>query len=231
MSEQKQETVLENGDALMKLTSFWNKNQKTILVGLAFFAVGFGGAVAYKQLIEKPKEEKAADALFKAQQYFALDSSKLVLDGDGNAKGVLYVINNYSGTKAANLAHYYAGISYLKLGNFAKAVEHLKDFSTDAKQIQMVAFGALGDALSEQGKKEEAVDYYKKAGSIFEFDENSASEYLFRAALLTETLGKKDDALTIFKSIKDKFPKTDKGILAEKYIYRLSIEPNEFSVK
>jgi tetratricopeptide (TPR) repeat protein len=73
------------------------------------------------------------------------------------SKGVLYVINNYGGTKAANLAKYYAGLSYLKLGDFNNAVKYLKDFSTDAKQIQLMAYGALGDAYSELNKKDEAI--------------------------------------------------------------------------
>jgi tetratricopeptide (TPR) repeat protein len=185
-----------------------------------------GGWYGYKEYIVKPKEDKAAEAMFKAQQYFSMDSSNLVLNGDGQSKGVLYVISNYGGTKAANLAHYYAGISYLKLGDFNKAVTHLKDFSTSAKQVQLMAYGALGDAYSELNKKDEAIDSYKKAASAFEKDENNSSEYLFRAALLSETAGKTTEALALYKEIKEKFPKTDKGFQADKYIYRLSTEKN-----
>ncbi|MFX7878553.1 tetratricopeptide repeat protein, partial [Acinetobacter baumannii] len=109
------------------------------------------------------------------------------LNGDGQNKGALYVIKNYGGTKAANLAHYYAGVSYLKLGDFNNAVKYLKDFSTDAKQVQLLALGCLGDAYAELNKKEEAIQAYKKAAATFEEDENNSSEYLFRAALLSET--------------------------------------------
>jgi tetratricopeptide (TPR) repeat protein len=153
-----------------------------------------------------------------------------VLDGDGINKGVLYVISKYGDTKSGNLAHYYAGISYLKLGNFNKAVEHLKDFSTSAKQIQMVAYGAVGDAYSELKKNDDAISYYTKAGKTFEKDEFSSSEYLFRAGLLSETTGKTKDALELYKEIKAKFPKTDKGMQIDKYIYRLSIEKNDLSI-
>ena len=75
-------------------------------------------------------------------------------------------------------------------------------------------------------KKEEAIDSYKKAASSFEKDENNSSEYLFRAALLSETTGKTKEALGLYKEIKEKFPKTDKGFQADKYIYRLSTEKN-----
>ena len=221
--------VLEK-DALMQVESFWQKNQKVILGLTAAIIIVIGGWYGYNEFIKKPNEEKAADLIYKAQQYFAIDSSHKVLDGDGINKGVLYIIKNYGGTKSANLAHFYAGVSYLKLGDFNKAVEQLKDFSTDAKQIQMVAYGSLGDAYAELNKKDEAVDYYKKAGSTFEKDQFSSAEFLFRAALLSETTGKTKEALDLYKQIKAKFPNTDKGFQADKYIYRLSVEKNDLSV-
>ena len=154
----------------------------------------------------------------------------MVLDGDGTNKGVLYIIKNYGGTKTANLASFYAGVSYLKLGDFNKAVEYLKDFSTGAKQVQMTAYGALADAYAELNKKDDAISYYTKAASTFEADEASSAEYLFRAALLSETIGKTKEAVELYKQLKAKFPKTDRGFQADKYIYRLSVEKNDLSV-
>jgi len=217
----------EVNEALAKAEGVWKNVQKPILAVLVVALVIGGGYFGYREYIQKPKEEKAADAIFKVQQYFAIDSLNLVLNGDGQNKGALYVIKNYSGTKAANLAHYYAGVSYLKLGDFNNAVKYLKDFSTDAKQVQLLALGCLGDAYAELNKKEEAIEAYKKAASTFEADENNSSEYLFRAALLSETTGKTKEALSLYKELKEQFPKTEKGFQADKYINRLSIEKND----
>lgn len=216
----------EINETLVKVQGFWAKFQKPLLIVVAVVVIGGGGWYAYNEYIVKPKEEKASDILFNAQKYFAMDSSNLVLNGNGQNKGVLYVLNNYSGTKAANLCKYYAGVSYLKMGDFNNAVKYLKDFSTDAKQIQLMADGCLGDAYSELNKKDEAIESYKKAATVFEKDENNSAEYLFRAALLQETIGKTKEALESYKEIKEKFPKTEKGFQADKYIYRLSIEKN-----
>lgn len=216
----------ETNEALVRMQGFWARFQKPVLIIVAVLVIGVGGWYGYNEYIVKPKEEKAADVVFKAQQYFAMDSSNLVLNGDGQSKGVLFVMNNYGGTKAANLCKYYAGVSYLKLGDFNNAVKYLKDFSTNGKQIQLMAYGCLGDAYSELNKKEEAVESYKKAASAFEGDENNSSEYLFRAALLEETSGKTKEALELYKQIKEKFPKTDKGFQADKYINRLIVEKN-----
>lgn len=216
----------EKNEALVKMQGFWTRFQKPVLIIVAVIVIGVGGWYGYNEYILKPKEEKASDALYKAQQYFAADSSNLVLNGDGQSRGVLYVLNNYGGTKAANLCKYYAGVSYLKLGDFNNAVKYLKDFSTDASQVQLMAYGCLGDAYSELNKKDDAIESYKKAATAFDKDEGSSSEYLFRAALLSETSGKTKEALDLYKELKEKFPKTDKGYQADKYIYRLSIEKN-----
>ncbi len=225
MSEQNIDArVIESNDVSQKALAIWNKYGKNITIGLAAILIVTGGWFAYGQLILKPKEEKAAEAIYKAEGYFKIDSSKLVLEGDGNNKGVLYIISNYGGTKAANLAHYYAGVCYLKLGDFNKAIEHLKDFSTDAKQIQAAAYGVLGDAYAEAGKKEDAVSYYTKASKTFEFDEALSSEYLYRAALLSSTIGKNKEAYSLFKELKEKFPKTEKAFQADKYMSSLSNE-------
>jgi tetratricopeptide (TPR) repeat protein len=226
MTEQ-QTNAPEVNEALAKAEGVWKNLQKPILAVLVVALVIGGGYYGYKEYIQKPKEEKAADAIFKAQQYFAIDSLNLVLNGDGQNKGALYVIKNYGGTKAANLAHYYAGVSYLKLGDFNNAVKYLKDFSTDAKQVQLLALGCLGDAYAELNKKEEAIEAYKKAATTFEEDENNSSEYLFRAALLSETTGKTKEAISLYKELKEQFPKTEKGFQADKYINRLSIEKND----
>lgn len=222
---------VETNDALLRAQGFWQKNQKAILGAVVALVVVVGGYFGYQEFVVKPKEEKAGEAIFKAQQYFGIDSLRKALDGDGSNKGFVYVAKNYGGTKTGNLASYYAGVCYLRLGDFANAVKYLKDFSTDAPQIQLVAYGCLGDAYSEQGKKSEAIDAYKKAAVSFEKDEANSSEYLFRAAMLSEINGNTKEALELYKQLKEKFPRTDKGFQADKFIYRLSVEKNDFSVK
>lgn len=218
-------------ETLHKIESTFQKYQKQILGGVGAILVIVVGWYAYQGFVVQPKEEQAADAIFKAEGYFAQDSLSLALNGDGKNKGFLYIINNYGSTKSGALAKYYAGLCYLRTGDYNNAVKYLQDFHTDAAQIQMMAYGALGDAYSELKKNEEAVANYKKAAATFEKDEANAAEYLFRAGLLLETMGKTTEAVEAYKEIKEKYPQTDKGFQVDKYLYRMSIEPNDFSVK
>jgi len=204
---------------------FVKTNQKIITHTLSIVVILIASYFGYNEWYQNPREAKAADALYTAEKYFAVDSSNLVLNGDGSSKGVLFVIKQYNGTPSANLAKYYAGISYYRLNDFNKAIEYLKDFSTPSKQVQAIAYGTLGDAYSELKNNEEAIRYYKKAGSHFPEDEAISSEYLFRAASLLELNGKADDAVAIFKDIKSKYPKSEKGFSADKYINRLKVQP------
>ena len=204
---------------------FVNNNKKVLTYTVTGIVVALVAFFGYTELYQKPREEKAADVMFTAEKYFAMDSSSLVLNGDGQSKGVLYIIKEFSGTKAANLANYYAGISYFRINDFKKSIDYLKDFSTSAKQVQAIAFGTIGDAYSELKNTDEALNYYKKAGGHFPEDEAISSEYLYRAASLLELNGKADDAVEIFKEIKAKYPKSEKGLMADKYISKLKVQP------
>ena len=218
-------------DVVVKAKDFWTQYQKPLVTIIIVLVVLVGGWYGYKNYIVAPKETEAQNAMWKAEQYFREDSLNLALNGDKFNRGFLYIINNYGSTKSGNLAKYYAGVCYLRTGNFNKAVENLNDFNTSVKQIQMMAYGALGDAYSELNKNDEAVNYYKKAANEFTDDATMSSEYLFRAALKLETLGKNNEALDLYKELKAKYPNTERGFSADKYIYRLSIVPNDFSAK
>jgi TolA-binding protein len=230
MSDKRTETA-EKNDAVNKLDAFWKNNQKIITyVGLAIILV-IGGWYAYKQYVVRPKEEKAQAAIFKAEEYYRMDSLNLALNGNQADKGFLYVIKNYGGTQTGELARYYVGICYLRLKDFDNAIKYLNDFDTDSKLVQSIAWGRLADAYSEKGDKSKAIDLYKKAGRHFPEEEVNSSEFLFRAAQLLEIDNKKDEALDIYQELKEKFPKTEKGGQADRYIYRLEVQPNEFSIK
>ncbi len=67
---------------------FWEKNQK-IIIGISAVVIILivGGWLVYKKFFKEPKEEKAAEAMFKAEEYFRNDSLNLALNGDGQNKG------------------------------------------------------------------------------------------------------------------------------------------------
>lgn len=208
---------------IARAKDFWTKYQKPIMIAATAIILLGGGWLGYKKFIRGPKEEKAWDAIFKAEEYYRMDSLQKALNGDGLNYGFLKVIDRYGGTKAANMARYYAGVCLLQTGDFARAATHLKKFSTGAKQIQARAYKLLGDAYSEQGKNDDAISSYKKAAKHFTKDQTNSAEALFFAAALSEKTGKKNEAIELYKELKEKFPQTRHGFEADRYLAKLGV--------
>ena len=206
-----------------KAKGFWEKSSRPIIYIASAIILLVGGYYGYQMLYAKPAQQKAADALWHAQQYFEADSTKLALNGDGQFPGFVKVASTYGGTKAGNLAKFYAGVCYLKLNDYNKAVSYLKDFSTEAKEVQAIAYSRLADAYSELNKNQEAVQFYDKAGHYYPEHESLSAENLFRAALKSEILGKNDDAIKYYKEIKEKYGRNDRGYQVDKYLARLGV--------
>lgn len=214
----------ENDVVIERARDFWTRYNRPILtVAIAIIVLG-GGYLAYKYLVKEPKEKKAAEAIFKAEEYYRMDSLKLALNGDGQYPGFEKVISQYGGTDAGNLAKFYAGDIYLKMGDFAKAAKYLKDFDTDARQVQARAYKLLADAYAAQGKNADAFSYYKKAAYEFETDEQSSSEYLFYAAYFADrVLNDKKQAIDLYKELKKKYPQSQFAMEADKYLAQAGV--------
>lgn len=211
-------------EPLDRAKDFWSRYNRAIIIGGLAIILLAGGYLAYKYLIQKPKEQKAADAIFKAQEYYNVDSFQLALNGDGLNPGFIKIIDNYGSTKPGNLARFYAGSCYLNLGDNSKAVNYLKDFSTDSKIVQARAYKLLGDAYAEQGKNSDALDNYKKAAHHFEDDDQNSSEYLFLAAYFAARVQKNEkEAIDLFQELKNKYPRTQFGFEADKYLAQMGV--------
>ncbi len=223
MTDKQQTLPVETNEVVAKVTGFWNQYGKQLGFFIGAIVLAVGGYFGYKYFVVAPKESKAAEAIFKAQDYFALDSLNLALNGDNaGSNGFLKIISKYSGTKSANLSHFYAGYIFLRQGDFKNAEKHLKEFSASNPLINTKAKGLLADTYSEQGKKEEAAKLYKEAGSMVEKDDYFSPQYLTRAAFLYETLGKNKEAADLLKTIKEKYP-SFKEVDVDKYLGQLGV--------
>lgn len=225
MAEKKNVQNVDSGEVIVaKAKDFWTRNSKVILgIGIVLL-LAVGGFYFYKNYVVKPKEEKAADAIFKAEEYYRIDSIRLALNGDGQNLGFLRIIDRYGSTDAGNLARFYAGSCYIKLNDNQNAVKHLKKFSTDAKQVQQKAYKLLGDAYGDMGNGKEALDYYKKAAHHFEADKLASAEALFSAAYLADRVLKdQKEAISLYKELKEKYPSTPQGFEVDKYLAQLGV--------
>lgn len=221
MSKKKKE-VHESGfesveHALTRSEQYIEENKKSLSIIVAVIILVVGAYLLYTRVILAPKELEASSQIFRAEQYFELDSFQLALDGDGDAYGLLEIIDEYGSTSTANLANYYAGICYLRLGEYENAIEFLKQFDSNDKLISVIALGALGDAHVELDEYNEAISLYIKASSKNKNDFTSAI-YLKKAGLAYEATDNFKKAITSYETIKREYPNSDEAKDIDKYI-------------
>ncbi|MDD3666198.1 MAG: tetratricopeptide repeat protein, partial [Bacteroidales bacterium] len=172
-------------EALGKTEQFIEDNQKYLMIGIAVIVVAILGFMAYNKLYKAPMEEKAKSEVFMAEKYFELDSLDLALNGDGNHVGFLEIIDNYGSTQTGNLARYYAGMCFLKKGDFQSAIDYLENFSSDEMMVSSMALGGIADAYLELGNNDKAISYYEKAAGNRP-NEFTSPVFLMKAGLASE---------------------------------------------
>ena len=213
------ETNLENiNEALTSSEQFIEKNQNAIMIGLGIIIVVVLAFLAYHNLYKKPKNERAQVAIFKGERYFQNQQDSLALFGDGNDYvGFEEIINQYGGTKTADLAKAYAGIAYSRLGDNDKALTHLNKFKGGDKLITPAISGAVGDVYMNMEVSDKAANQYLKAAKSA--DDNLLSPIYYKKAGLAYIHAQNfDKAIETFETIKKTYLNSPEGQEADKYI-------------
>ena len=222
-NSQQEDNLQELESALTKTERFIEDNQNMITYivgGIILVVILFLG---FSKFYLQPKEDEALSQMFMAENYFEKDSFNLAINGDGNYLGFLDIIDDYGITKSANRAKYYAGISYLHLGQYEDALDYLQDFKTDDLLLAPIVEGAQGDALLELGETDDALKQYKKA-ILASDNELTTPVYMMKAASLLETMDELEDALALYEEIKEKYPTSTEGTNIDKFIARVKLK-------
>jgi len=219
--KRQEETLIDIVEAKQGAVDYFEKNKSLIIGAIAAFILLVGGYIVNKYMLQMPKENQAKAAIFKAEQQFQRDSFALALENPGGGyEGFLDIIENYSGTKTANLAKLYAGISYMNVGRFNDAVEYLNSHSASGDYSPILKNGNLGDAYSELGDMDKAIASYKAATSGSE-DALLTPYYLFKLGLLSKRNGDNAGAKAAFTKIRDNYPTSEEGIKVQALIANL----------
>ena len=196
---------------------FFERNQTLVLGLLVVGVLLLGGYLAYSFGYKGPREASATEAIYKAQDQFSKDSFALALENPGGGfDGFLTIIEDYSGTKAGNLAKYYAGISYINLGRYQDAISYLESYSANDDITPIMKSGALGDAYAQLENYDKALGLYNTAANV-ENNEFLTPYYLYKYAILSKKQGSNADAVTAFERIKNEYPNSNEAGEAERY--------------
>ena len=219
----KQEVKVEElesvGRALSKSEAFIEKNQKPIFIGVGVVVLIVLAIMAFHNFYQKPREIAAENAMYKAQEFFAVDSFRVALEGDGTQiMGFKEIASEYGMTASGNLANAYTGICYYKLGKYQEAIKFLAQYDGNDNYFKTTVVGLTGDCYAGLGDKGKAQSFYKKA-----IDDKSelAPIYLKKSGILYETDGNAAEAEKAYQQIKDDYPMSSEAYDIDKYLGRV----------
>ncbi|HSW67757.1 MAG TPA: tetratricopeptide repeat protein [Bacteroidales bacterium] len=216
-TDKTEEKITAVEQALSKSEMFIEQNRKILsIIVLVIVLVIVAFFVARRFLIDVRSEE-AKSLIYKAEQYFEMDSLRLALEGDGVYPGFLEIISEYRWTKPARLSHYYAGVIYLRQGEYEEAKRHLRRFRGDDFIVKNMAIAGIGDAYWGLGEPAKAAKYYLKAARRNQND-FTTPVFLMRAALCFEELNEWQKAIDIYERIRQEHFNTQEGREAERHI-------------
>ena len=195
----------------LKTEMFIEKYAKQIGIIFGLLVLGVLGYFAYQQFVENPKNEEATISYLAAQKNLSEGKDDLALGGKSAANpGFKGTYEQYSGTAAGKLSAYNAGLIKFKEGKYQEAYDLLDKFSSDNKILMALKYGAMGDALANLNKSEDALSMIDKAASA---SDDAYTSYYFtkKAGLLALALKKNDEAKKYFSTIDEKYQDYDGG--------------------
>ena len=230
----KQKKVKNNGqqdlaEVLTRSEIFFDKYKKQIIAALAVVLLLVIAVVLWRNYSSN-RNEKASTELAKCQELFMNQDFEKALKGDSiGGVGLIQLANDYSSTKAGNLANLYAGLSYAKLDKWEEAVKYLDKFDTKGDlMVSPLAVMAMGDAYANVKQLDKAVELFKKASKMADSASESGANNtvspmaLQKAGIILIDQKKNDEALALFKQIKEKYLQSPAQSEVDKYIELLT---------
>lgn len=208
--------------SLTKAEQYIENNQKKITYIIGGLVLVIALFFMYKNRVVEPRNARAFEEIWGAERFFEVDSFHIALYGNENIFGFLDIISKYGSTKSGNLARYYAGVCYLRMGDNDNALKMLRAFKPSEALMAQMRANLIGDVHSNNENYSEAAKNYVRAAQISDSEEFSPL-FLKKAGLCFEKLGDTKKALEVYTQIKEKYAATEVGRDIDKYIVRVTL--------
>jgi hypothetical protein len=194
---------------------------RNILLGAAgALVLGVAGYFVLDYLNEQ-KDQEAKEQAIQAFKNYERDSLDKALKGTSQYPGLEQLAEEYSSTKTGRLAKYMLGTVLIAQGKKEEGVKYLQAFGDNGTMVSATAYAAQAYVYEEQNEPRKAAQMWEKAAAIKE-NAFTTPDYLQQAARCYMDAGDNTSALALFKDIKKRFPNSEAGRNADKFIARLS---------
>lgn len=180
-----------------------------VIVLIAAFVIG------YVFIYRNPRLNEAAEAYSKVEMK-ALGNDSIAAGEYGK------VADKYSSTDGGSLAALAAAESYFNMGQYQKAIDYLKKFSTKEKVLGANAEVLMGDCYVNLKKYDDAISSFQTAVRKADGNPQIVPRVLLKEAVVFDEQKKYDKALECYETIKRDYPEftLGNGLDIDTYIER-----------
>lgn len=193
-----------------------NRQRFVYLIGAVIAVIVL--SIGYDEFIVKPANADANEDMWRAEQYFMMDSTNWALNGDGLSAGLQDVMDEHSGTAAASRAAYEMGLILRGEGDFEGALNAFNQANMDGEIISVIVEINRGDCMVELGDYDGALSVFnaaaKSASSSIGAD-YLAPLALYKSAIVAMELGNNSSASASLNSIVEDYPSSPQRGAAE----------------
>ena len=199
---------------------FVDKNRTLIWGIVAALVLLVALAIAYV-FYQQNQEAEAQEAIAAPIRLYEQENYREALDGADGAMGFLAIADEYGGTDAGNLAHFYAADALFNLGEYDQALEHFEDFGKEENYLGASALAGEAAVYENQGEYERAGQLYQRAASHLE-SELTSPQYLLSAGRAFEEAGNYAGAQAAYETLRDDFPDAPAAQNVDAYLARVA---------
>jgi len=208
----------------------WMAHNQKYLVGALVALVAIGAGLFWWSQQKKADNERASTYLTRVLSYYMMGDYRHAIDGDATRKvqgeqvfGLKYIVDQYGSTEAGNKAALLLGNSYYNLGNVDSASRAYDNASSDYPVVRAQIDAARAAILENKGNKEEAAKLFESAAKR-DINNPLNADYTLSAARDLQQAGKKDEAISLYKEVLEKFPGTEFDDAAKRALMQLNVQ-------
>ncbi len=198
---------------------FVAENQK-LVYGIAAGLLVAVLAVAAFFYLQFQRGERAQELMGGIVSVYEAEQYENALNGTETAMGLLEIADQFGGTDAGNLAHFYAADALFRLGRLDEALDYFDAFEKSNNLVGASAYAGEAAVYEQRGEFERAGDLYRRAALAFENQVTSPS-YLLSAGQAYEQGGAYPEAAEVYQRIKDDYPDSELANGMDFYLARV----------
>lgn len=210
-------------DFYVKTVSFYKSNRTTVLSAIGVVLLILAASIGF-YFYNTSQEERAQNLLAIAEVSYSQGDYIVALNGDEYtlSYGLVQIANEFPGTNAANIANYYAAVSYFKLGDHENALAYIEEFEPAEGIMGVGAVSFHAAMLKVNGMAEAAAKKYEQAAH---WDENSSTTpyNLYKAAEIYYELGQIEKASTLAEQIIEEYPDSPEFAKSQRLQGRIAV--------